>query len=44
MLKIEAVAKMDNYLTICQHKREKPKNIKISETFDCFGVKQACFP
>ena len=29
MLKIEAVPKMDDYFTISQYKREKPKNIEI---------------
>ena len=39
---------MDDYFTTCQYKTEKPKNIEISALtslgFDCFGVKQACFP
>ena len=34
---------MDDYFTICLYKTGEPKNIEISNQFEYFGVKQACF-
>lgn len=45
-LKMKAVTELDDWFTICQYKREEPKNTKMSililfffQRFDCFDVK-----